>query len=302
MRTLWIFPGQGGQRPGMLNDLPQDLKHKVKDLTGIELTDDEVTYKDSIQIQLSILALQLYNIRQLQEIDEQPDVVAGHSLGVFGAAVAAGVLSEEDAIKIVFLRSTKMKEAYPVGYGMGAIVGLTRKEVTTLVKQVNVPDVYVSNQNSELQTALSGSLEGINKVLDLARENGAQKALILKVPNPSHSPLMQSAADALQEAFAQVKLQRPNCTYLTNYNGHAVHTVDEVKKDMINNLIYPVYWDTMMSVASELGIDTAIEVMPGHAFTKLIHTKFPDLRNITMSEMGIDDTEFLLKKWRKIND
>ncbi|MFC6176562.1 ACP S-malonyltransferase [Companilactobacillus huachuanensis] len=302
MRTLWIFPGQGGQSSGMLDNVPQDLKTKVKDLTGVELTDDEEAYKDSIKIQLGILILQLYNIRQLQSIDERPDVVAGHSLGVFGAAVAAGVLTEEDAIKIVFLRATKMKEAYPVGYGMGAIVGLTRKEVTVLVERVMAPDVYVSNQNSELQTALSGSLDGIKKVLALAKDNGAQKTLILKVPNPSHSPLMQSAADALQEAFKTVELKRPNCTYLTNYNGHAVHTVDEVKKDMINNLIYPVYWDTMMNVASELGIDTTIEVMPGHAFTKLIHTKLPDLRNITMSEMGIDDTEFLLKKWRKIND
>ncbi|KRK79382.1 ACP S-malonyltransferase [Companilactobacillus nodensis] len=302
MRTLWIFPGQGGQRPGMLKDVPQDLKLKVKELTGMELTDDGVAYQDSIQIQLGILILQLFNVRQLTQIKEKPEVVAGHSLGIFGAAVAAGVLSEDDAIKIVFLRSTKMKEAYPVGYGMGAIVGLTRKEVTALVKQVNAPDIYVSNQNSELQTALSGSLDGINKVLDLAKENGAQKALILKVPNPSHSPLMQSAADALKEAFKTIELHRPTCTYLTNYNGHAVHTVDEIKKDMINNLIYPVYWDTMMSVASELGIDTTVELEPGHAFTRLIHTKFPDLRNITMSEMGIDDTEFLLKKWRKIND
>ncbi|WP_125565478.1 ACP S-malonyltransferase [Companilactobacillus insicii] len=302
MRTLWIFPGQGGQRPGMLDNVPLDLKTKVQDLTGVQLSDDEEAYKDSIQIQLGILILQLYNIRQLKNIDEKPDVVAGHSLGVFGAAVAAGVLTEEDAIKIVFLRSTKMKEAYPVGYGMGAIVGLTRKEVTALVKEVNMPDVYVSNQNSELQTALSGSLDGINKVLDLAKNHGAQKAVILKVPNPSHSPLMQSAADALQDVFKTVELKRPECTYLTNYNGHAVRTVDEVKKDMVNNLIYPVYWDTMMSVASELGIDTTIEAMPGHAFTRLIHTKFPDLRNITMSEMGIDDIEFLLKKWRKIND
>lgn len=302
MRTLWIFPGQGGQRLGMLNNVPQDLLTKVKNLTGVNLTDTEESYKDSIQIQLSILILQLQNIRQLRNIGESPDVVAGHSLGVFGAAVAAGVLSEDDAIKIVFLRSTKMKEAYPIGYGMGAIVGLTRKEVVALVEKANLPDVYVSNQNSELQTALSGSLDGIQKILDLAKNNGAQKALILNVPNPSHSPLMQSAADALQSAFKTIECKRPNCTYLTNYNGHAVRSVDEVKKDMVNNLIYPVYWDTMMSVAKELDIDTTVEVMPGHAFTKLIHTKFPDLRNITMSEMGIDDTEFLLKKWRKIND
>ncbi|MCV3763935.1 acyltransferase domain-containing protein [Companilactobacillus farciminis] len=296
-----MFPGQGGQRSGMLKDVPESMLERVKELTGVELTDDEQAYQDSIQIQLGILILQLFNIRQLKKIGQTPDVVAGHSLGIFAAGVASGVISEDDAIKIVYIRSQKMQESYPIGYGMGAIVGLTRKEVNNLVDQVNneTQPVFTSNQNSELQTVISGSLKGIKKVLELAKNNNAQKTVLLKVPVPSHSPLMQSVADVLEKELAKISLNDPQSIYLANYNGHAIRKVDGVKYDMINNLVHPVYWDTMMDVAKELGVDTALEIKPGHTFTKLVKSKFPDFRTITMDNMNLDDIQFLLEKWKR---
>ena len=284
----------------MLKNVPPEMIQRVKELTGVELRDRDVDYQDSIQIQLAILILQLYNVRQLKKIQE-PDVVAGHSLGIFAAAVASGVISEDDAIKIVYLRSQKMQESFPVGYGMGAIVGLTRKEVSALVDKVNteLEPVFTSNQNSELQTVVSGSIAGIKKVLDLAKANSAQKTVLLKVPVPSHSPLMQSVADVLEKALSEVECKDPQCTYLANFNGHAVRKVAGVKYDMINNLTHPVYWDTMMDVASELGVDTTVELMPGSTFTKLVKSKFPDFRTITMNSMNLDDIEFLLEKWKR---
>ncbi|WP_010624229.1 ACP S-malonyltransferase [Companilactobacillus versmoldensis] len=298
---MWIFPGQGGQKRGMLKDVPTEMITRVKELTGIELTDSSQSYQDSVQIQLGILLLQLFNIRQLQQIGQKPDAVAGHSLGIFAAAVTADVISEDDAIKIVYLRSTKMKESYPSGYGMGAIVGLTRKEVEAIVTQVNskTEPVFTSNQNAELQTAVSGSITGIQKVLELAKKQSASKALLLKVPVPSHSPLMHSVADDLEKGLAKVDLKDPKCTYLANFNGHATHKAKDIEYDMINNLIYPVYWDTMIDVAQELGVDTTLEVMPGATFTKLVKAKFPDFRTITMNSMNLDDIEFLLNKWKR---
>lgn len=285
----------------MLSEVPTEMLAKVKDLTGIELKDNDQSYQDSVQIQLSILILQLFNIRQLKQIQQVPDVVAGHSLGVFAAAVAAGVISEEDAIKIVYIRSQKMQASYPTGYGMGAIVGLTRKEVSQLVEQVNsVADpVFTSNQNSELQTVISGSIAGIKKVLDLAKTKNAQKTILLKVPVPSHSPLMQSVADVLEKELAKVSLNDPQCIYLANYNGHAIRKVSGVKYDLVNNLVHPVYWDTMMDVAQELGVDTSLETKPGQTFTKLVKSKFPDFRTITMDRMNLDDIQFLLEKWKR---
>lgn len=285
----------------MLSEVPTEMLAKVKDLTGIELKDNDQSYQDSVQIQLSILILQLFNIRQLKQIQQVPDVVAGHSLGVFAAAVAAGVISEEDAIKIVYIRSQKMQASYPTGYGMGAIVGLTRKEVSQLVEQVNsVADpVFTSNQNSELQTVVSGSIAGIKKVLDLAKTKNAQKTILLKVPVPSHSPLMQSVADVLEKELAKVSLNDPQCIYLANYNGHAIRKVSGVKYDLVNNLVHPVYWDTMMDVAQELGVNTSLETKPGQTFTKLVKSKFPDFRTITMDRMNLDDIQFLLEKWKR---
>lgn len=285
----------------MLSEVPPEMIQRVKTLTGVELKDTVEAYQDSIQIQLGILLLQLFDIRQLKAIQQKPDAVAGHSLGIFAAAVAAGVISEDDAIKIVYIRSTEMQKSYPNGYGMGAIVGLTRKEVSALVAQINSDEqpVFTSNQNSELQTVISGSLEGINKVLALAKNNGAQKTVLLKVPVPSHSPLMQKVADVLEKELSKVELHDPQCTYLANYNGRSSKKVAEVKYDMINNLVHPVYWDTMMDVASELGIDTTLEVQPGQTFTKLVKSKFPDFRTITMKNMSLDDIEFLLEKWKR---
>lgn len=285
----------------MLEKVPQALIDQVKILTGVELTDDVTAYQDSIQIQLGILILQLFNVRQLKKIHQRPDAVAGHSLGIFAAAVAADVISEADAIKIVYIRSKKMQESYPTGYGMGAIVGLTRKEVSALVDQVNIAEapVFTSNQNSELQTVISGSITSIKKVLNLAKKHSSQKTVLLKVPVPSHSPLMQSVADILETELSKLSLHDPSCTYLTNYNGHAVRRVDGVKYDMINNLVHPVYWDTMMNVAQELGVDTSIELQPGQTFTKLVKSKFPDFRTITMDNMNLDDIEFLLEKWKR---
>ncbi|WP_082596220.1 ACP S-malonyltransferase [Companilactobacillus crustorum] len=301
MKTLWIFPGQGGQQAGMLQNVSHDLLAKVKDLTGVELTDDDRAYQDSIQIQLGILVLQLFNIRQLRSINQSPAAVAGHSLGIFAAAVASGVISEDEAIKTVYIRSQKMQESYPTGYGMGAIVGLTRKGVSELVEKINsdVEPVFTSNQNSELQTVISGSIAGIKKVLALAKKDSAQKAVLLKVPVPSHSPLMQSVADVLETRLATVTLHDPKCIYLANYNGHAIRNVQGVKYDMINNLVHPVYWDTMMDVAQELGIDTSLETQPGQTFTRLVKSKFPDFRTITMKNMKLDDIEFLLEKWKR---
>jgi len=285
----------------MLKSVPPEMIARVKTLTGVELTDDDTAYQDSIQIQLSILLLQLFNIRQMRVIKQEPVAVAGHSLGIFAAGVAAGVISEDEAIKIVFIRSTKMQESYPVGYGMGAVVGLTRKEVSNLVEQVNseTEPVFTSNQNSELQTVISGSIAGIKKVLTLAKENSAQKTVLLKVPVPSHSPLMQSVADVLERELKNVTLHDPNCIYLANYNGHAIRKVAGVKYDIINNLVHPVYWDTMMDVAKELGVDTTVELQPGQTFTKLVKGKFPDFRTITMNSMNLDDIEFLLEKWKR---
>ena len=296
-----MFPGQGSQYPGMLDHINQRLINQVANLTGIELNDDQNAYKDSVQIQLSILVIQLEKINQLKQTGFYPQIVCGHSLGVFAAAVAAGVISSQDSIRLVFYRALLMKKAYPKGYGMGVIVGLTRQEISKLVKHIydeNEP-LFTSNQNSELQVTVSGSISAIKKVLRLSKKRGARLAKLLNVPNPSHSPLMQPVAEKLDKRLRKMNLKEPKCIYLTNYKGRAVYAVDQVRYDLGHNLAYPVYWNTMTDVAKELGTQVAIEFPPGHTFTRLLKRKDTNIHALTLSDMSVDDIVYLLNKLKR---
>ncbi|RVU70776.1 MULTISPECIES: ACP S-malonyltransferase [Lactobacillus] len=301
MRSLWLMPGQGGQKARMLAEVDPELKAQVETWTGVKLLDTEEGYQDSQQIQLSILLLQVEQIDQLQQLGWQPDLVAGHSLGVFGAAYAAKVIGKEDVFKLVALRAKLMQDSCPAGYGMGVIVGLSRPAVKKLVEQVHADDnpVYLSNQNAEMQNTISGKITAIQSVLELAKENGAAKAKLLKVPNPSHSPLMAAAAKKLQEFLQTLTLQAPECIYLTNFNGHATRKLQDVAYDLGNNLIHPVYWETMMQVALEYEPTVSCEFSPGTAFTRLLKAKMDQLQTVTLETMSIDDADFLFNKWEK---
>ena len=300
MKSLWLFPGQGSQKAGMLTNVDPNLKQNVENWTGVKLLDTSEGYSDSQQIQLSILLLQINEVDQLKKMGWQPDLVAGHSLGVFGAAYAAGVISKEDVFKLVSLRAKLMQSSYPEGYGMGVVVGLSRQEVAELVKQVHTEEnpVSLSNKNSELQNTLSGKLTAIKQVLELATKQGAAKAKLLHVPNPSHSPLMANVAEQLDYEIGKLHLSNPACIYLANNNGHPVKKVADVKYDLANNLTHPVFWETMINVALEYNPQVSIEFSPGNAFTKLLKVKTDQVSNITLSEMAIDDADFLLNKWK----
>lgn len=301
LRNLWLFPGQGGQAAGMLDQISPQLKEQVEKWTKVKLLDTTEGYQDSVQIQLSILLLQIDQVDRLKKLDWQPTLVTGHSLGVFAAAYAAGVINKEDVFKLVALRAKLMQECYPEGYGMGVVVGLSRPEVKKLVAQIHsdTNPVYISNQNSEMQNTVSGKISAIKQVLELAKENGAAKAKLLHVPNPSHSPLMQKAADRLNEFISQLDLQQPSCIYLANYNGHAVRNLKDIKYDLGNNVIYPVLWETMMQVALEYQPDVSSEFSPGTAFTKLLKAKTDQLHMVTLSTMSVDDADYLFNKWEK---
>ena len=248
--------------------------------------------------------MQIDQVDQLKKLGWQPTLVAGHSLGIFAAAYAAGVINKEDVFKLVALRAKLMQECYPEGYGMGVVVGLSRPEVKKLVAEVHsdTNPVYISNQNSEMQNTISGKLIAIKQVLALAKENGASKAKLLHVPNPSHSPLMQKTADQLNTFIAQLNLHQPSCIYLANYNGHAVRSLKDIKYDLGNNVIYPVLWETMMQVALEYQPDVSSEFSPGTAFTKLLKAKTDQLHMLRYRQCRLMMRTIYLTNGRKKND
>ncbi|EPH97705.1 malonate decarboxylase, epsilon subunit family protein [Enterococcus faecalis 13-SD-W-01] len=303
MSTGFLFPGQGSQKPGMLADVPISYIDRVENVTGYRLIDDEKNYQDTVFIQLALLTKAVFYLDEMEKNEILPDITAGHSIGAFCAAVACGSLTFENAAELVYHRAVLMKEAYPKDYAMGVVVGLTRSEAEKLVKETFTADepVYLSNENCPMQHTLSGSISGLEKTLAEAKKRQAQTAKLLKVPVPSHCVLMKETVEKFKPYINTVRLTDARCLYLKNTDGRATQDAEEIRKDLLENIAYPVQWNQMMGLAKELGMDLTIEFPPGNTLTKLIHARFGadnGIRTINLDQHGVDDATFLYQKWR----
>src|SRR6202789_3213846 len=237
MSIAFLFPGQGSQIPGMLHALPEHpavtrTLDEVSEYlnTDIRKLDSEEALQSSVSVQLALLACGVSMARALIEEGVEPEAVAGLSVGAFAAATLCGVVSLSDAVRLVRQRAEMMVRLYPTGYGLAAIVGLNEMQVSRLVEEAYTKraPVYVGNINAPHQIVIAGSNEGIRKVLENARENGARKAERLTVSVPSHCPLLEPVAEALRESLAKVNLQSPNYVYVGNVNARTLRTSDAI--------------------------------------------------------------------------
>lgn len=303
MSTGFLFPGQGSQRLEMLKNVPKSYLKTVHDITGFDMKETEESYQDTVFIQLALLTIEIYYANEMKKNGIMPDFVAGHSIGAFSAAVACGSLSFENAASLVYHRATFMKQAYPINYAMGVIVGLDRSEVQRIVDETfdDKYPVYISNENCPMQHTISGHVKGLEKTLSVAGKNRAQVAKLIKVPVPSHCELMDETVTKFTPYVKEVKLVEPQCMYLKNIDGRKTYDAEEIRKDLLTNIAHPVQWSSMMDVAKEMGMDLTIELPPGNTLTNLIFAKFgkdKDVRTINLDQYGIDDSLFLYEKWR----
>jgi malonate decarboxylase epsilon subunit len=200
-------------------------------------------------------------------------------VGAFAAAVVAGAIALKDAVLLVRSRAEKMERLYPVGYGLAAIVGLSERQVTAIVDsaQTAASPVFVGNINAPRQIVIAGSIEGMQKVLEEARQHGARKAELLHVSVPSHCPLLSSVADSLRLQLKSIHLEAPKFPYITNVGGRAVRTASAVAADLSDNIAQGVRWHDATIVAQELGCDLFLEMPPGHTLTDLAKESVPDV-------------------------
>ncbi|MTD41994.1 acyltransferase domain-containing protein [Erwinia sp. CPCC 100877] len=301
MSNGFLFPGQGSQKLNMLQDIPQSYLDKCEAVTGISLIETEASYQDTVFIQLALIIKAAFYIDEMTRREIRPELVAGHSIGAFAAALACETLTLEEVLLLVHRRAEFMKQAYPKGYAMGVIVGLTRSEVENLVEQTfdEQYPVYISNENCPIQHTISGSIPGLEKTLAEAKKSQAQTAKLIRVPVPSHCKLMDDTVKKLAPYMDQVTFKTPQCTYLKNIDGRSTTDCHEIKQDLLNNIARPVQWNRMMDVSKELGLTIGIEFPPGNTLTKLFQAKFGEaIRTINLDQHGIEDTVFLYNKWR----
>jgi malonate decarboxylase epsilon subunit len=306
MSIAFLFPGQGSQFPGMLHMLPDHpvvarTLDEVSEILGTNSRelDSAEALQSPVSVQLALLASGIAVARSLNEEGVQPGAVAGMSLGAYSAAVACGALNLADGVRLVKQRAEMMETLYPKGYGLAAIIGLDERQVSKLVQEAyseHTP-VYVANINAPRQIVISGSDEGMNRVLQAALKGGARKAERLDVSTPSHCPLLQPVADALKTSLQAVHLCSPKVVYLRNVTGRATRSAEAISEDLANNIAHGVRWYDMTTVMEELGFRIFLEMPPGHVLTVLANEAFPDVQTRAVGENSIRQIVRLVERY-----
>ncbi len=307
MSVLFTFPGQGAQKPGMLHTLP-DHPETARTLAeasaalsrDVLALDGEDALRSTVAVQLCLLVAGVAMARLLAAHEAGPKMVAGLSIGAWPAAVAAGVLAFGDAVRLVELRGRLMEDAWPSGYGMTAIGGLTRQQLEPLVARVHGPgsEVYLANLNAPRQIVIAGADAALDAVAALALGQGAQRAERLAVPVPSHCELLDEQAGTLACAMDQVLLERPRIAWISSSLARALFDGRRIGADLAANMARPVLWADTVRHAWERGARLAVEMPSGSVLTKLTAPEFPDGVAISCEGMRLDSLVAAIRQAR----
>ena len=297
MTTLFMFPGQGGQRPGMLHSLPDhpEITRTLECVADTLRTDPlALDSADALQhsrnVQLCLLIAGVAMARRLIRAHAEPDWVTGLSIGAAPAAVVAGVLSLDVALRFTDLRGRLMEEAFPHDHGMTAIIGLDTETVRSLVQQVHSPacPVYLANLNAPTQLVISGHDHAMQAVGTLAQKHGATRVQRLALAVPSHCPLFEPVARALEQFLGTCVMHRPHYRYLSSSVARRLLRADAIATDLAGNVAQPVHWHDTARLAWEYGIRLAIEMPGGTALAGLSAPVMPDTRVISSDTTHVE--------------
>jgi malonate decarboxylase epsilon subunit len=269
-----------------------DILHR--DVYGL---DEEKVLESTIATQVAIYIASVATARSLMAEGAAPDFVAGLSVGAYSAATVSGAIDFSDGLRLVHKRAELTAERFPSGYGLSAIVGLDEQQVSKLVDECTTPQhpVFVGNLNAPRQIVVAGSIEGMEKVLELARRIGCTKAERLAVRIPSHCPLFEGVAQQLTDEMKSLEPHAARAHYVTNRRARPTRLFEKIRDDLATNIAHPVRWYDSTQVLVEMGAKLFVEMHPGRVLTGLASEAFPQVRSIALAESSIDTAVKLVR-------
>ena len=305
-KYIITFPGQGSQSIGMMASLGHIPVIKETFIEASETlnkdfwamtTSENKDINQTVNTQPLMLTAGVATWRYLQENNlATPSFIAGHSLGEFTALVAANSLTFNDALSVVTKRAELMQNAVPENEGaMAAIIGLEDERVIEICMQEQGSEVLEAvNFNSPGQVVIAGTKSTLEKSLQIFKDAGAKRAILLPVSVPSHCKLMHPASILFGDYLDKINFNLPEIPVIQNFEAIGYNEIEKVKLALVFQLFNPVMWtQTIKSLSSE-GIDLFIEAGPGKILTGLNKRINKEASHVSMSnEEAID--EILLK-------
>lgn len=275
----FVFPGQGAQFTGMGKNLydnsaeAKEMFDRADELLGFEIS--KIMFEGSAdeqkQTKVTQPAVFLHSVIMAKTLqDFKPDMVAGHSLGEFSALVAAGALSFESGLSLVYKRAMAMQRACELQPStMAAILGLDDETVEKICAETE-GIVVPANYNCPGQLVISGEIPAVEKACEKLKEAGARRALMLSVGGAFHSPLMKPAEEELAEAIRQTEFSQPMCPVYQNVSTVAETDSEIIKNNLVEQLTSSVKWTQSVKNMVAGGATEFIEVGPGNTLQGLV--------------------------------
>lgn len=282
----FLFPGQGAQAIGMGKDLAENflVSKNVfeevndalgQDLSGLIWDGDIETLTLTENAQPALMATSIAAIKALEAEGikfDQASYIAGHSLGEYSALCAAGSLSLTDTAKLLRIRGKAMQDAVPFGLGaMAAILGLDFETVSQITHLSSDDQIcQAANDNDPGQVVISGHKNAVDQTIELAKDAGAKRAVLLPVSAPFHCSLMQPAAEIMAKALNDIKLEDPIVPLVPNVRANEQNNGDMIKDLLIEQVTGSVRWRESIEFMSSKGVSEVFEIGAGKALSGMV--------------------------------
>jgi [acyl-carrier-protein] S-malonyltransferase len=278
-KTAWVFPGQGSQSTGMgidLLDIPlaKERFAEAETILGWSVSDkcqsEAEELSRTLYTQPCLYVVETILADLIRERGQQPDLVAGHSLGEYIALYVAGVFGWAEGLRLVKQRAELMDSVS--GGMMAALMNFDREQLDKVIAET--PDAVLANDNSAAQVVISGTPDAVQKVMS---EVKAKRAIPLKVSGAFHSPLIAAAATEFQKILEAVEFQSANVPVVSNVEPAPTVDAENLKQRLINQMTGSVRWREISLLLPTIGIEKVVEIGPGNVLTGLIKRTSPDL-------------------------